>query len=507
MKNKKTDMSLSKEIKIFFLLSAAITAYRIYYLSLEEFNLFFDEAQYWFWAQTFDWGYYSKPPMVAWLISITTNLCGDTEGCVRLASPLMHFITSVAIYHIAESLYNDKKIALFSGISYATLPAVSVSSSLISTDPPLLTFYALSLLFFIKAIKSHSYKYWILAGITAGLGMMSKYNMVLFLLSAMLYMLISPDNRKHFKGKGFWTACVIAGLIFMPNVIWNFNNGLVSFLHTKENAHGGGISLHFDKMLEFVGAQFGVFGPIFFGTLLFIIFRVIKNRKLNEETKLLLCFTLPMLLLITTISLLSRAHANWAAPVYVPATVLVCAWLLQRQKAKLIGVSITIHLLAAFLITNFSQIQNIDGFELVGKKTKFSEGKIKDPFKRVHGWDDLGEGTLVILDSYPNATILTDSRKIHSELLYYARPRAFGAVKWNPTGKKGDHFEVTTDINKVETDEFIYITYESSPHRLEAYFESAERIGNVHVPLYSDFDIDFYFYHLKGFKGYELTQN
>ncbi|PIR39006.1 MAG: glycosyl transferase family 39 [Alphaproteobacteria bacterium CG11_big_fil_rev_8_21_14_0_20_39_49] len=500
---------MTREIKIFFILTAAITAYRIYYLSLEEFNLFFDEAQYWYWSQTFDWGYYSKPPMVAWLISLTTSICGDTEGCVRLASPLLHFITSVTIYCIARELYKDEKTAMFSGLAYATLPAVSVSSALISTDSPLLTFYALSLLFFIKAVRQNSYKHWITAGIMAGLGMMSKYNMLLFLLSAMLYMFLSPDNRKHLKGKGFWTACVIAGLIFLPNVIWNFNNGLVSFLHTKDNAQGGGFSLHFDNMFEFLGSQLGVFGPIFFGTLLFILFKVIKNCKADDATKLLLCFILPLLLVITAVSLLSRAHANWAAPIYVPATVLVCAYLLQNNRKKLIIASFAIHVFAAALLTNFYKLGNIPNVEISGRKTKIEDGKlfIKDPFKRVHGWEELGQGVIVLLDSYPSATVLTDSRKIHSELLYYARPRAYDAVKWNPTGNRGDHFEVTTDITDATTKDFLYITANDSADKMNNYFESIERVGNVHIPLYNDFDIDFYFYYLKGFKGYDAVNN
>jgi hypothetical protein len=336
--------------------------------------------------------------------------------------------------------------------------------------------------------------------------MMSKYNMLIFLLSAMLYMSVSKENRKYFTSKGFWTACVIAGIIFLPNVIWNFNNGLVSFLHTKENAHGSGFSLHPDKMLEFIGAQFGVFGPIFFGCLLFIIGKIIKTRKITEDEKLLLCFTLPLLLLIITISLISRAHANWAAPVYVPATVLVTAWLVKNSKTRLIRASLYIHIFAAFLLTNFYLIDKFPAITIVGSKTDLSQGKIKDPFKRVHGWKDLGEGAIVLSEAYPEATILTDSRKIHSELLYYARPHAFDAVKWNPTGKKGDHYELTTDINKAKSKDFIYITYETSAHRIDSYFESAERIGNIHISPYSDYDIDFYAYYMKGFKGYDAVE-
>ena len=128
-----------------------ITFIEVVHLSFAGMNLFFDEAQYWSWAKIPTFGYYSKPPMVAWMIALTTSVCGDGEACVRLSSPLLHLGTALLIYKIAEMLYTREK-AFYSAISYITMPAVVLSSSLVSTDPSLLFFWALSIFFFIKAI-------------------------------------------------------------------------------------------------------------------------------------------------------------------------------------------------------------------------------------------------------------------------------------------------------------------------------------------------------------------
>ena len=61
----------------------ALTAWRLVALELSPLTLMFDEAQYWTWAKAPAFGYFSKPPMVAWLIAFTTSLCGDGEACVR----------------------------------------------------------------------------------------------------------------------------------------------------------------------------------------------------------------------------------------------------------------------------------------------------------------------------------------------------------------------------------------------------------------------------------------
>ena len=96
------------------LLLVAILAVRIVALAVSNAELFFDEAQYWAWGQEPAFGYYTKPPLIAWIIGATTSLCGDTPFCVRLPSPLMHFATSFVIYAIAAKLHS-RRVALLGG--------------------------------------------------------------------------------------------------------------------------------------------------------------------------------------------------------------------------------------------------------------------------------------------------------------------------------------------------------------------------------------------------------
>src|SRR5712691_4999231 len=69
---------------------AAITAARLLWLGYQTAGLYPDEAQYWFWSRHLALGYYSKPPLVAWAIALTTGLFGDSEFAVRLSAPLLH---------------------------------------------------------------------------------------------------------------------------------------------------------------------------------------------------------------------------------------------------------------------------------------------------------------------------------------------------------------------------------------------------------------------------------
>src|SRR5271170_1957980 len=115
---------------------AAITAVRVVWLAVQPAGLYPDEAQYWFWAKHLAWGYYSKPPLVAWLIALTTGIFGDSEFAVRLSAPFLHAGTAIFIYAIGARLY-EPRIGFWSALGYATLPGVSVSSFIMSTDAPL----------------------------------------------------------------------------------------------------------------------------------------------------------------------------------------------------------------------------------------------------------------------------------------------------------------------------------------------------------------------------------
>src|ERR1700741_3441861 len=94
---------------------AAITALRLLWLALQPADLFPDEAQYWVWSQNLALGYYSKPPLVAWLIALTTGLLGNSEFAVRLSAPFLHAGAAVLVYGIGSQLY-DRRVGFWSAL-------------------------------------------------------------------------------------------------------------------------------------------------------------------------------------------------------------------------------------------------------------------------------------------------------------------------------------------------------------------------------------------------------
>ena len=197
-------------------------------------RLYPDEAQYWFWAQTPALGYYSKPPLIAWIIALTTAAFGDSEFAIRVSAPLLHAAVAGMVYLIAARLY-DRRVGFWAAFAYASLPGVSLSAFIISTDAVLLPCWAAALYAFIRAREPGGSPWWVVVGIAAGLGLLAKYAMAYWLISALLYILCIRSERRHLKGLG--GASLLALLIYLPNLWWNWSHGFASYLHVRDNAH------------------------------------------------------------------------------------------------------------------------------------------------------------------------------------------------------------------------------------------------------------------------------
>ena len=486
--------------KNFIIVILVVTLYRLVmlFVASHQIDLYADEAYYWGWAQHFDWGYYSKPPMVAWLITIGTTVFGDDFVGIKIMSLVVYLFTTLNIYWLAKKLFDDRAIAFWSGVAFITLPAVWLSSLIISTDVPFLFFWSLALLFFVKALKEDRWYQWLLAGVAGGGGLLSKYTMIIFVVSALAYLLTSPTHRRHLKNPKLYTAMIVAALVYAPNLWWNAHHRFISFHHVShDNAHLTGLHFHLNKMLAFLGSQFGVFGPILFGWLLAILPRIGKVFR-NEPFKLLWWFVVPMFVLILTISILSRAFANWSAPMYVAATVLTVAWLWRDGKKIWLYAAVGVNLLVGFLFYHLHDLAHLANVELTRK----------DPYKRVLGWRQVGERLSQIARKYPNAKLLFDDRKLMAEMLYYVHPHPFDAVIWCPRcGEKGylwrNHYEMTTDMRKHVGEDFLFVTSRRSIGDIARHFEGWQKVGTIRVPLYKDFVREYRIYYLKHFEGYE----
>jgi hypothetical protein len=469
---------------------AVVTLMRLLWLEGRPIDLYPDEAQYWIWAQHLDWGYYSKPPVVAWMIWATTALFGATDLAVKAGAPLTYIGTSLMVFAIAARLY-DRRVAAWCAIAFVTLPGVSFSSLIISTDVPLLFFWAVATYGFIRARETGANAgWWLLVGAACGLGTLSKYFMAFWLAAALLHLVLWRAERVHLKRFGL--AVIAAFAVYMPNIVWNWAHDFASYRATGSNADIHGFALHPLSVLEFLGSQFGVFGPLFFAVLIWITVQAARGR-VDRRSGLLLMFSAPLVLIFSGVALLSRAHPNWVAPAYVAGTVLVVGWLSEQKREVWVQWSVVLHIVIAILAMDARAITQMVGYRLPGEY---------DPWHRVRGWATLGRSLGEIRDQYSDLPLLGDDRELMAGLIYYMQPHPFGMAIWNPGGHVGSGFEMDQSLPDVAGGDYLWITNRADPTEMTNRFESHEQAAHVVVPLGPGLAREVWVYVLRGFKGY-----
>ncbi|HYM72964.1 MAG TPA: glycosyltransferase family 39 protein [Stellaceae bacterium] len=444
---------------------AALTVLRLAWLAVTSANLYPDEAQYWFWAQHLAFGYYSKPPLVAWLIALTTGLFGDSEFAIRLSAPLLHAGAAGFVYGIAARLY-DRRVGFWAALAYATLPGVSLSSFLISTDAVLVPCWAAALYAFIRARHHGETRWWVATGIAVGLGLLAKYAMAYWLISAFLVVVLLRDERRHLRG--LLLAVAVAAVFYLPNLWWNWSHGFASYLHVRDNAELKGPLFHPLALVEFLVSQFAVFGPILCAWLVALCLR--PGRLGAANARLLAAFALPTLLMVTVVSLLSRAQPNWAAPAYVSAVILVVGTMLAQNWRRILAFSIALNLAAVAGVFVMSEGIAVAGIAVPAKY---------DPLHRLRGWRPLGETVGKVLAAHPGLLLMADDRELLAALIYYVRPHPFGAVEWNVIPGITDQWRLKNNLKYHRGEDFLAVTEHGLTEQMRPQFDTLTPLQTI----------------------------
>ncbi|MDI3338509.1 glycosyltransferase family 39 protein [Defluviimonas aestuarii] len=315
------------------LVVGAVTLARLVALWFNKTDLFVDESQYWLWGERLDFGYYSKPPLIAWVIRAVTELAGsDAPFWVRLPGAIFHGATALILGAVSARLFSGRA-AFWTAITYATLPMVALGSVLISTDTIMAPFFATALLFHIRAAETGRVVFAAVAGFCLGLAFLAKYAAVYFLIGVALAAVFVPALR---PGLRVWATMLIAFVVaILPNVLWNLSNDLTTVAHTVDNAgwvqHASWFAnLNPSGLAEFFFSQFAVVGPVIFAALLFGYV-----RPGSVEGRGLALFSLPVVVIVCVQAFLAQAYANWGVAAYFAGTVLAVAVLLDRAPRLL----------------------------------------------------------------------------------------------------------------------------------------------------------------------------
>lgn len=384
----------------------AVTLWRIVTLHFDTTDFFVDEAQYWFWSQNLDFGYYSKPPMIAWFIRAMTDLAGSTDiFWVRLCGPIVHAATAFLLMKLAKRVVGPE-IEGWTGAIYVTMPAVALSSVFFSTDVVLLFFMTIGLWAYAGLTKKSSVGLALLMGAAFGCSFLSKYAILFVVPGGLIALLFVRAARISWRD--FFISVITALIVASPNLWWNFTHDATTVRHTEDIAKWDQMKLDFAGAAEFFVAQFGVVGPIIFFAMLWAGWRMIKGRSSDTE-KLLVWFSLPVVFLITLQAFVAKAEANWGVTAYVAGTVLA-VMVLSRLWPKGLNISLGIGAVASILFP----LATIFAHQLV-----LPGGN--EIMKRYLGRAEISREAAELARQAGTATIVTDNRDFVADMFHTLR--------------------------------------------------------------------------------------
>ena len=463
---------------------------RVLFIALSPLELVPDEAYYWDWSRQLDWGYYSKPPLIAWLIALSTSLGGNSELAIRFPAACLGTLGLWAIYELASKLY-DASTGLRAVVIAAATPGLTVMSLLMTIDAPFLCAWSCAVCSVWRLLETERPRWWwlVAAIISTGLGLLAKQTMLGLFPLVFVFLLASPSDRKQLQSPAVW-MWVLGSLVFLaPVVWWNSQHDWITIQHTREHFVGKPISVigHVALSIEFWTTQFGILSPVICWMMIGVVGSLLlKLPKLARRELYLVCLGgLPMVA-VTGLSFIQLVQPNWPAAFHLTGVILVAAWagkllppltLVDRIRGRfplavIVGACFSVIVVLTPVVMGLTPLA----------------GTRLDPTVRLRGWRTLGVEVDRKLRDFPspNQTLIvaTTDRSPVSELAFYLaqRPRVY---LWNSHPQPLSQHDVWGGPRDATGRDALILTPDrlDVPTRFAAAFESIEDRGMISIPL------------------------
>src|SRR5258708_30831101 len=216
------------------LIVATLTIVRLVALRFSTLDLYLDDSHYGVAPRELALGYFSKPPLLAWLIAAAEHLCGPSEACIRAPAPLMNLGISLFAYATARALY-DERTGFWAAMLAAFGTGSVFSARIVSTDLPLVLFFALALYAYARLLQKPDWRWALVLGLAIGAGLLAKYAMVYVLPGLALAAAFDKRARALLVTPELRLALGLALVVVSPNIPLNASNGFVAFRYAGGN--------------------------------------------------------------------------------------------------------------------------------------------------------------------------------------------------------------------------------------------------------------------------------
>lgn len=449
-------------------------AWAYYEISSGYINLDPDEAQYWTWSQNLDYGFYSKPPGIAWQIWLGCKLFGQTELGVRSMSILMSILTSFALYFGALKAHLSYRIAFISALIFAFSPIGMMGTFAATTDGGFILFWSLALYPILEALSQKRAPNYLLVSLFILCGALFKWPIYLLWVPIVMSCIFC----RYLYHKGLWQGMALSLAGLLPSVIWNSMHGWPTFRHTFTQTT---TTLSKGNFWEFFGAQFAVLSPILFILLMLSILEVMRQRKTVSTPLKFSAFVTTLILgAFLLLSSFKKIQANWALYAYPTSTYLI-AWygmeVLQKGSkwlARGLGLSL-------MMVLGLSSIPLLQSKNILSQKALPFKA---NPFQRLLGWNALRDA-LSEIDYEESNFLFSDTYQMSSILSFYG-PVSKRQYFFNTENHRQNQFCFWPSMAKEKLGQTGYYVWSKRSKDFSKDIENEEKIVKEKLSTYFD---------------------
>lgn len=255
--SRKTDFSAAPQWLAVVALIAVMTAMRLVYAGVIELRT--DEAYYWTWSKESVLSFLDHPPGIAWAIRFGTAIFGETNLGVRFSGIVAMLVTQLLLADIVRRVTHDYRAVVFALLLPEAALYYGLLMAKVAPDTAMIPFAVAMLWALVRLHESGNARWWLAAGLFAGLAALSKFTVIMLLPAVVAFALV-PDWRRRWLFSPYpWAAALIAVIVFAPVLIWNVQHDWASFRFQFVRAvatHGWSLR----TVGEFLGIQFGLVG-------------------------------------------------------------------------------------------------------------------------------------------------------------------------------------------------------------------------------------------------------
>ena len=311
----------------------------------------FDEAYYHLFARNLSLCYFDHPPFVA----VTAGLGWWVSGlwhplALRLGALIAFTIAQLGFYQLGYDLYGRRAARIALLLPLATPFFAVGAGAFVLPDNALVAVWVWTL-WVIHRLRENTIERWggfAALGVLTGLGLLAKYHAILLPASFFVASLYDEELRRWWRDYRFYAAMALAILVFSPVLLWNSENGWISFAEQFGKGVSGSISIRFDLIGQAIGGQLGYLTP-WVAVVLWI--GGTRKRSLNVEDRWLISFFLLPVIGMTLIGLTRGILPHWTMPGYIAAIVLTSGWLATRSwSTRFLRISMIMNALLVLLV-------------------------------------------------------------------------------------------------------------------------------------------------------------